>query len=283
MKRFFMSVCSILFFFFSPPLFAQKLLPPKHVVIVIEENHALEQIIGNLKEAPYINALAKIGAVFTNSHGVMHPSQPNYLALFSGSTQGVEDDTCPAPGSPFSSPNLASELLAKGYTFAGYSDDLPYPGYSGCFWGAYARKHVPWTNWLSLKKFNLPFSQFPKDFSKLPTVSFVIPNLNHDMHGTKEHKKNSWLISHGDAWLKKNLSPYISWAMKHDSLFILTFDEDNDTPANHIPTLFVGPMIKPGRYSFPINHYNVLRTLEALYSLGHAGKAKAGPIKGIWK
>ena len=58
---------------------------PAHIVIVIEENHGFSQIIGNPR-APYLNRLATAGALFTEAHGVVHPSQPNYLALFSGST-----------------------------------------------------------------------------------------------------------------------------------------------------------------------------------------------------
>src|SRR6266850_2595695 len=57
-----------------------------HVVIVIEENHAYPQVIGSAS-APYINSLAAGGALMTQSFAVAHPSQPNYIALFSGSTQ----------------------------------------------------------------------------------------------------------------------------------------------------------------------------------------------------
>ena len=64
---------------------------PSHVVVVIEENHSYDQIIGNA-DAPFINKLAAEGALFTDAHAIRHPSQPNYLALFSGSTQGTTGD-----------------------------------------------------------------------------------------------------------------------------------------------------------------------------------------------
>ncbi|MGB7755497.1 MAG: hypothetical protein WBL23_05495, partial [Salinisphaera sp.] len=35
------------------------------------------------------------GALFQRAYGVTHPSEPNYLALFSGSLQGVRSDSCP--------------------------------------------------------------------------------------------------------------------------------------------------------------------------------------------
>jgi phosphatidylinositol-3-phosphatase len=65
--------------------------PPDHIVVVVEENHGYSQIIGN-PDAAYINSLAAVGTLFTNYHAVSHPSEPNYFALFAGSTQGIRDD-----------------------------------------------------------------------------------------------------------------------------------------------------------------------------------------------
>src|SRR5437763_1231366 len=86
---------------------AAPLPRPDHVVIVVEENHGEGSVIGN-SAAPYLNSLASQGALFTASYGVTHPSQPNYLALFSGSPQGVTDDAC---GYTFSTPNLGRSLI----------------------------------------------------------------------------------------------------------------------------------------------------------------------------
>ncbi|MGH8048191.1 MAG: acid phosphatase, partial [Chthoniobacterales bacterium] len=69
------------------PLCSGALPAFDHIVVVIEENHRDTDIIGSV-EAPYINALALHGALFTNSFAIEHPSQPNYLDLFSGSNQG---------------------------------------------------------------------------------------------------------------------------------------------------------------------------------------------------
>src|SRR5258708_36025068 len=94
-KRHFISVLiTLMVLVFGVPsnyAFGQSIPRPDHVVIVIEENHSYAEIIGSAN-APYINSLAAMGALFTNSFGVTHPSEPNYLALFSGSTQGVTDD-----------------------------------------------------------------------------------------------------------------------------------------------------------------------------------------------
>jgi hypothetical protein len=248
---------------------------PDHVVIVIEENHGYGDIIGDTTDAPYINnTLAAQGAVFTQSFAVTHPSQPNYLALFSGSTQGVTDDNGPLT---FSTANLASRLTDNSLTFGGYSEDLPYTGYTGLNYGAYARRHNPWVNFTNVaSSANMPFSSFPSDYSQLPTVSIVVPNVNNDMHdGT---------IAAGDAWLQNNIDGYKQWAASHNSLLIVTWDEDDSSGTNQIPTIIVGSQVQPGNYAETINHYNVLRTVEAMYGLSPitSNDANATAISDFW-
>lgn len=103
-----------------------------HITVVIMENYDYEQIIGSAS-APYINALARGSALFTNSHAVTHPSQPNYLALFSGSTQSVASDYCPVTSG---AANLATELMSHGFTFQGYAEGSPSSG-NACY-GTYS-------------------------------------------------------------------------------------------------------------------------------------------------
>src|SRR5215469_292038 len=246
---------------------------PRHTVVVMFENHPYDEVIGN-SQAPYINMLAREGALFTSSYAVSHPSEPNYLALLSGSTQGVASDQCPTT---LHAPNLAADLIAAGLTFVGYSEGLPAAGSQTCGVGGYARKHVPWTDFSNIpRSVNRPFSTFPTDYSMLPDVSFVIPDLCHDMHDCP--------VGTGDAWLRQHLGGYARWAMTHDSLLIVTWDEDDGFHSNHIATIFVGQQVKPGRYRIPINHYNVLRTIEQAYGLPYRGQAATHyPITSIWR
>ena len=255
---------------------------PDHIVIVIEENHSYSQIIDS-PDAPYINSLAAQGAVFTQSFGVTYPSKPNYLALFSGSTQGITDNTCPHT---LTTPNLGHALLQAGLTFTGYSEDLPSAGSLICIAGDYARKHNPWVNWQDSQAHGLPatanqpMTAFPTDFSSLPTVSIIVPNQVNDMH----HGKDPETIQRGDQWLKDHLEAYVQWAQQHNSLLIVTWDEDDKKEHNRIATLVIGPMVRAGHYDQRINHYNVLRTIEDLYGLPHSGaSAEAAPINVIWK
>lgn len=246
-----------------------------HVVVVMEENHGYADIIGS-DDAPYINSLATQGALFTNSHAITHPSEPNYLALFAGSTLGVTNDACPINGL---ARDLGGEVIAKGQTFTGYSESLPSVGFTGCTSGdgLYARKHSPWVNFIDVPASdNQPFTSFPTDFTKLPTVAFVIPNLQDDMHnGTVEQ---------GDSWLKGHLDGYIQWAKTHNSLLMLTWDEDEGSDVNQIATIFVGAHVKAGRYGETINHYSVLSTIEDVYGLPYTRSASAGmAIKDVWQ
>ena len=261
---------------------APPLPRPDHIVMVIEENHSYSQIFDS-PDAPYINRLAAQGAVFTQSFGITHPSQPNYLALFSGSTQGITDNSCPHT---FTTPNLGYALLAAGLTFAGYSEDLPLLDPFTCGEGLYVRKHNPWVNWQDSATnglpatANVPMTSFPTDYTTLPTVSVIVPNLVNDMH----HGKDPDRIQAADRWLREHMDAYVQWAQEHNSLLIVTWDEDNGKEDNRIVTLFVGPMVQAGRYDQRITHYNVLRTIEDLYGLPHSGASTdATPITRILK
>jgi acid phosphatase len=264
---------------------------PDHVLIVIEENHSYSEIVG-AAAAPFINnTLVAGGALMTASSAITHPSQPNYLAFFSGSTQGVTNDNV-YPHSQFTGPNLAAKLLHAGFTFGGYSETMPSVGYDGATAGTapatYQRKHNPWVNWqdatmpLPMNKLpasvNMPYAgYFPSsaNYASLPDLCFVIPNQLDDMHdGT---------VAQGDTWLQNNISAYATWCMSNNSLLIVTFDEDDSSSSNHIATIFYGPMVVQGHYGQTINHYSVLRTLEDMFALPHdAGSATATSITNIW-
>lgn len=267
----------------SIPNVANATLPrPDHIVIVVEENHTYSQVIGS-SDAPYINSLVNDPNTvrFTQSYGNAYGSQVDYLDLYSGANQGAGGTGHPK-NEPFTTPNLGRQLMDAGLSYSTYSQGLPYTGYNGDRYGTYVRIHNPAANWMGTgtnqipPTTNQPFTAFPSDFTKLPTVSLVIPNLNKDMHdGT---------VSEGDSWLKNNLNKYIQWAKTHNSLFIFTFDEDDGKHNNRIPTFFTGAMVKGGRDTMHINHFNVLRTIEDMYGLPYAGNAaSAKPITHCWK
>ena len=204
--------------------------------------------------------------------------------------------------------HLGAALKNAGYRFATYSESLPSVGYDGDSYttdstqNQYQRKHNPVANWMNdvnttvnqlPSSVNQPFTTFQNmsrirnGFANLPTVSFVVPNEQNDMHdGT---------VAQADAWLKTNiLATYLPWASAHNSLLIVTFDEDGDnTATNLIPTIFAGAGIKPAIYPeaninvanpyvttigdpgvetptyAAMNHFNALSTIEDMYGLVH--------------
>src|SRR5437870_13092344 len=70
----------------SPP--RASAAPQRHVFLIVMENHAPDQALSGAFTA---SLAAKYG-VANNYHAISHPSVPNYLALTSGQTWGIEDD-----------------------------------------------------------------------------------------------------------------------------------------------------------------------------------------------
>ena len=204
-----------------------------------------------------------------------HPSQPNYLALFSGSTQGVTDDSCPQS---FGGPNLAAQLLAAGRTFAGYSEDLPGAGSTAARRGELRPQAQPVGRLPGAARVGEPALHGAARTTSptLPTVSFVVPNLCHDMHDCS--------VATGDAWAEDHLAAYVRWAQTHNSLLVVTFDEDD---GHRRPTTsrrsWWARWSRPAPSAQRIDHYGVLRTLEDMYGLAPIGSAAgAKPLTGIW-
>jgi phosphatidylinositol-3-phosphatase len=245
---------------FSDAAAATRGWRPDHVVVVIMENHSFSGIIDG-KEAVFIRDLAARGATFTNSFAVGRPSQPNYFALFSGSTQSVSDNAVYR----FDAPTLAGALAKAGMSFAGYVEK------------GSPRRHNPWESFADSQTVERDFAGFPTDFAGLPTVSFVIPDLDHDMHDGS--------IATGDRWLETHLGAYAAWCRDHNSLLIVTFDEGDSglLSDDRIPTIIFGSNVAPGRYDERINHYSVLRMLLSLFRLEPlANTADAPRIGEIW-
>lgn len=244
-----------------------------HIVVVMEENKSPASVIGSAS-APYINSLAQNGAYLSESFANYRPSEPNYIALFSGSNQGVTSDGVYNLGNV---PNLGSQLIGAGKSFVSYSEDLPSVGYTGATSGRYARKHNPVVSFSNVPaSSNRPYSDFPSDYSTLPSVSLVVPDLDDDSHdGT---------LAESDQWLKNNMSAYAEWANTHNSLLIITYDEgDISDKTNHIPTIFYGANVKAGQYANEVTHFNTLRTIEDSEGLPPlANAANAAPIDYVW-
>ena len=238
-----------------------------HIVVVVMENHNYSEIAGNTAQAPYINSLMAGGANLTNMSAIMHPSQPNYFALYAGSTFGTTDDNQYSE----TGPTIDTILQANGLTFQGYVDTTG---------GGSDFNHDPWVSFPEGYSVQTDFTSFPAlfasgNYASLPSVSFVIPSITNDMH--------SGTIQAGDSWLQANLGAYAQWAKANNSLLVVTWDESNDASAqttNQIPTILYGANVVPGNYNTAYNDYNLTSTIMAAFNLtGPNNAATAAPIQ----
>ena len=287
---------------------AAAIVRPDHIVVVIEEDRASDAI-GDIAHMPYFNQLAASGLVYSNSHGVAHPSLPDYLALYSGSTQGITDN---GNNHTFTGPNIAkslnSTLLSSGQylSFGGYVESLPRDGDTTTRIAGdpndpsappdlYMRNYNPMAQFTDVgahggvaitnAQVNKTFASFPTTaagYAALPTVSFVIPNTLHNTHGSNEQppyatdpSEYDFLRSSADTWLKANLDGYLQWAKANNSLLIVTTDEEetDSTETSSITTIINGDadLVVPGTNATSVNHYNLLRTIEDMYGLAPLG------------
>lgn len=251
----------------------------KHIVVIVLEN-------GNPVEAikqPFLKELSKKGANFSQFYGVVHPSQPNYIAMVAGSTLGVTSNK----NYDLKDEHLGDMLERAGKTWKVYAEG--YPG--NCFLEEelvhYKRKHVPLLSFTNVTKnpFRcnkiVPASQFDIDVASnsLPSYSMYVPDQLNDGHDTS--------LSYADAWLKRAFGAHLSNpALLQDTLFVITFDEDDMWHFNRIYTVMIGAGVKPRveskrRY----NHYSLLRTIEEIFQTDDLGRNDlwAEPIIDIWR
>lgn len=248
------------------------------VIEVVLENTDYEKALAQ----PYLNGLAKEGALLTDFQGLFHPSYGNYLAMIGGRSFNTFLDN----QKNIDAPHLGDLLEAGKFTWKNYAEAYPGNCYLGSGKGTYARKHVPFLSFTSVqndparcarvvegKEFRIDL-----DAGVLPNFSFYSPDLDNDGHDTD--------VDYGANWLKGFLEPILadSELMKR-TLIVVTFDESKTYLGNHIYTLLIGGMVVPGsQESGRLNHYNVLRTIEDNFALGTLKQqdARVSPLTSIW-
>ena len=260
---------------------------PHHdkVAVVIMENKSYNQA----RVQPHTASLIAGGAVFTQSTAVAHPSQPNYLALWLGSTLGYSSDACPLVTTLFNFENLGHACQVAGLTWRAYSENLAVVGSTACSYdgnatsGLYTRKHDPWTYCANVDHTReRPYTDLAADIAggTLPNLMFVVPNNCHNSHNSTTA---GCTIADGDAWLAANLPP-LQAALGPTGLLILTWDEDDGSSSNRVLTVFSGAQVMPGAVSnVAINHYTVVRTIcDALGFASFNSASIEDPIDGVW-
>lgn len=207
----------------------------------------------------------------TNYYGVSHPSLPNYLALFAGSTFGIAENCsdCVVTG-----PNLATELSRAGISWRAYMEGAPEPCFAGDRYGRYAKRHNPFAYFPSIAALPqrcrevVPETRLVADLDRhrLPTFGWLTPDLCHDGHdcGLKAVDWHLWL-----------LLPRVIHQLGPHGLLVITFDEGlsdagccGGPGGGRIATIIVGPDVPAGReIRRPADHYSLLASIEDRYEL----------------
>lgn len=252
----------------------------KHIVLAILENRNAEEAL----RQPFMKQLAQNGASLSNAHALARPSQPNYIALMSGSTHGIRDNA----NHDVDTSHLGDLIEARGKSWKVYAQG--YPG--GCFLGRrrgkYVRKHMPMLSFVNVQSDSahcgrvVSADQFASDHTaqRLPDFALYIPDDGHNAHDGS--------LEDADRFLAKTFGPLLQDpAFLNDSLLIVTFDEPSSGSLSEpIYMALQGRGVEPGASSSAcITHYNLLRTIESALGLGTLGRADAlaRPIEGIWK
>ncbi len=270
------------------PLKALRPSRTSHVAIIVMENEAASGVIAN-SDAPYINSLARRYGVATASYAITHPSLPNYLALTSGSTQGITSD---CTSCQVSAANLVDQLEAAHVSWRAYLEDYPGRCFAGAGSGEYAKKHAPFLYYDDVVRSPsrcrdlVGFGALASDLRRgqLPRFIWITPNLCDDMHDCS--------VATGDRFLARTVPPLLRELGPHGFL-ILTWDEGDASSTagccsgaaagGNIATIVAGPGARRGaRTAKPVDHYGVLATIEealALPSLGAAGNGANGNLR----
>ena len=247
---------------------------------------------------PFMKYLAQTGMVLSSYYGVAHPSQPNYVAMISGSPLGAMTDgnvRLSASRKHLGNilPNGMWRVYAENYPALAGRCNLVKQGAGAD--RLYVRRHVPFLSFadvqdgkctgivrLNIGKDDVGALRADIENQRLPPFSMIIPNLDHDGHAPSDLKSAS-------SWLMVNLKPLLEDRRFTDGLvFILTFDEDDSARAsngNRVYTVLWGDHVKIGKSADVYDHEDLLATVCALLGIAPPPFDEKGvrPIGGIWK
>lgn len=295
------------------PLFAQNsrstMKNYQHVFVIMMENTGFDTLIGNAN-APFINAAAANYGLAANYFGVTHPSQPNYIAATSGSTNGVTSDS----DTTIDVPNIVDQLEASGRTWKAYMQSYSLcatPLDHSCGNQLYERKHNPFISYLDVQTNAARVanivdfdSQFAGDLAsgKVADYVWISPDQCHDMHGRAstpddpcDFSQVQALIATGDSFLLNTVNTIVnSPAWNGNSVIFIMWDESDFTGTGfngfgddsgccdsvpgegggHVLALTISHSDHSPRTSnVAYNHQSMLATIEDGWNLGCLGFA----------
>ncbi len=244
----------------------------RHVVWIWMENHSYSSVIGNA-HAPYLTQLTRACATLSRYATVGSPSLPNYLGATAGTTFGIGDDNAPR-SHPITADNLFRQVRAEGGSERSYEESMPAScSLTGA--GEYAVKHNPAAYYIgpgdraACQADDVPLTQLAGDLTagRLPTFSFVTPNLCDDTHDCS--------VATGDAWLRSWVPRLLAAPDYRAGTMAVVIMYDEYT---RMPNVFIAPSVAPGTVvTSRADHYALLRATEEMLGiptfLGHAATA----------
>src|SRR5258708_4085574 len=185
----------------------------RHVFLIVMENHSASEALAG----KFTASLAAKYGVANDYRAITHPSIPNYLALTSGSTWGVTDDSYHA----LPKQDLGTQLTSAGVTWRAYMEGL---GDGGCLNSPvpYDPGHNPFAFYGGACPSNVvPFTSFAGDLAhNTPRFSWITPDRCHDTHDCS--------VATGDDWLKQTVGEIKnSSAWKNSGVLFINWEEDD--------------------------------------------------------
>jgi hypothetical protein len=232
---------------------------PRSVFLIVMENKSAQEALAG----PFTASLAAKYGVANNYHAVAHPSVPNYLALTSGSTWGIRDDSYHV----LPRQDLGTQLTKAGVTWRAYMEGL---GDGGCLNSPvpYDPGHNPFAYYGGACPSNVvPVTSLSGDLAgKTPRFSWITPDMCHDTHNCP--------VAAGDEWLRQAVGDITnSAAWKDRGVLFIVWDEDDGSASNHVLTLVLASGVGHRTSDAAYTHYSLLATIEDLLGVGRLGQA----------
>jgi hypothetical protein len=263
-----------------------------HVFLIMMENTSYRQVIGDRRDAPFINALARRGVLLANYRAVYHPSDENYLAIASGSA-GVRGPMY-FPHIHLAVRHLGDVIEAAGLTWKAYEQGMGTPCNTTTKYDKYYEPDdAPFVNYANViddparcRAHLVDTKQLAVDLASTattPSFAWIAADDYDDGEDAGNGSPHSLVVQ--DAWLRRTLEPVFAspaWRTQR-SLLILTWDESSTTLTNHVATILWGSRgtVRHGAVSRRrYDHYSTARTIEAALGLPSitANDAYARPI-----
>ncbi|ORZ01357.1 phosphoesterase family-domain-containing protein [Syncephalastrum racemosum] len=244
------------------------------IVIIVFEN----QDYSDVAKDPYFSTIADNhnGILLTNYMALTHPSQPNYVGMISGSTDGVFLDN----DSNIDRESVVDLLDAKGISWKSYQQSYPGNCSTGTSYGTYRRKHNPFISFTNIAQNTtrcaniVNADELDKDIENntVPQFVFFTPDMNNDGHDTD--------LTYASNWAKSFLEPRVNKpAFSDNTLFIVTWDENKTwiIKKNEVYTILFGPAVKRSSKTddSSYSHYSILKSIEENWDLDGLGKKDA--------